>query len=182
MSNPPWNEEDLTTAMTGLAKTKHYREQNKMNLQQELAALRARIDELEAQAKTEEAEQQLYAMRSAFYSVRCGGAGGQTTDACYQRENAPELAAYSAMLELLRQNKRLRTELGAAKGRLKSYNNLLVELADALDVAPYHLTTANAVKKIRRLQHIESAARNLTNVKGRHHSEQAMNQLFEALK
>ena len=44
-------------------------------------------------------EQQIYAMRSAFYRVRRGGAGGQTIDACYQRENAPELAAYSAMLE-----------------------------------------------------------------------------------
>ena len=44
-------------------------------------------------------EQQIYAMRSAFYRVRRGGVGGQTIDACYRRENAPELAAYSAMLE-----------------------------------------------------------------------------------
>ena len=44
-------------------------------------------------------EQQIYAMRSAFYKVRRGGAGGQTLYACYQRENAPELAAYSALIE-----------------------------------------------------------------------------------
>lgn len=86
------------------------------------------------------------------------------------------------LFDLMQQNERLRSELDSAKGMLKSYNNLLVELADALDVAPYHLTTANAVKKIRRLQHIESAARNLAKVKGRHHSELAMNQLLESLK
>lgn len=42
--------------------------------------------------------EQIHAMRSAFYRVRRGGIGGQTIDAYYQRENAPELAAYSAML------------------------------------------------------------------------------------
>lgn len=42
---------------------------------------------------------QIYAMRTAFSKVRRGGIGGQTMDACYQRENAPELSAYSAMLE-----------------------------------------------------------------------------------
>lgn len=41
---------------------------------------------------------QIYAMRSAFSKARRGGIGGQTMDACYQRENAPELSAYSAML------------------------------------------------------------------------------------
>ena len=44
-------------------------------------------------------EQQIYAMRSAFYRVSRGGVGGQTIDACYQRENAPELAAYRALIE-----------------------------------------------------------------------------------
>ena len=34
----------------------------------------------------------------------------------------------------------------------------------------------------KRLRTIEAAARNLAKVKGRHHSEQAMNQLLEALK
>lgn len=37
-------------------------------------------------------------------------------------------------------------------------------------------------KMIDRLQHVEAAARNLAKVKGRHHSELAMNQLLEALK
>lgn len=55
-------------------------------------------------------EQQIYAMRSAFYRVRRGGAGGQTIDACYQRENAPELAAYSAMLEAAPQPPKLSDE------------------------------------------------------------------------
>ena len=36
--------------------------------------------------------------------------------------------------------------------------------------------------EVKRLIAIESAARNLVKVKGRHHSEQAMNQLLEALK
>ncbi len=36
--------------------------------------------------------------------------------------------------------------------------------------------------EIYRLQAIESAAHNLAKVKGRHHSELAMNQLLEALK
>ena len=55
-------------------------------------------------------EHQIYAMRSAFYRVRRGGAGGQTIDACYQRENAPELAAYSAMLEAAPQPPKLSDE------------------------------------------------------------------------
>ena len=36
--------------------------------------------------------------------------------------------------------------------------------------------------EVKRLLAIEAAARNLAKVKGRHHSEQAMNQLLEALK
>jgi hypothetical protein len=55
-------------------------------------------------------EQQIYAMRSAFYRARRGGAGGQTIDACYQRENAPELAAYTAMLKAAPQPPKLSDE------------------------------------------------------------------------
>lgn len=55
-------------------------------------------------------EQQIYAMRSAFYRVRRGGAGGQTLDACYQRENAPELAAYRALIEAAPQSPKLSDE------------------------------------------------------------------------
>jgi len=39
-----------------------------------------------------------------------------------------------------------------------------------------------AEREVQRLRPIEAAARNLAKVKGRHHSEQAMNQLLEALK
>ena len=39
-----------------------------------------------------------------------------------------------------------------------------------------------AERELKSLRAIESAARNLAKVKGRHHSEQAMNQLLEALK
>ena len=46
----------------------------------------------------EPTEDQIYEMRLAFSKVRRGGMGGQTIDACYQRENAPELSAYSAAL------------------------------------------------------------------------------------
>lgn len=40
----------------------------------------------------------------------------------------------------------------------------------------------DAEKKVAKLYAIEAAARNLAKVKGRHNSEQAMNQLLEALK
>ena len=40
----------------------------------------------------------VHAMREAYRSVRRGGIGGQTLDASFQREYAPELAAYYAML------------------------------------------------------------------------------------
>ena len=43
-------------------------------------------------------------------------------------------------------------------------------------------TVLALLDEIDRLRTIESAARNLAKVKGRHHSEQAMNQLLEALK
>jgi len=46
----------------------------------------------------EPTEDQIYEMRLAFSKVRRGGMGEQTIDACYQRENAPELSAYSAAL------------------------------------------------------------------------------------
>jgi hypothetical protein len=39
-----------------------------------------------------------------------------------------------------------------------------------------------AERELQRLRPIEAAARNLAKVKGRHHSELAMNQLLEALK
>lgn len=39
-----------------------------------------------------------------------------------------------------------------------------------------------AERELQRLRSIESAARNLAKVKGRHHSELAMNQLLESLK
>lgn len=73
-------------------------------------------------------------------------------------------------------------EIDSARNMLKSYNNMLVEIADALDIAPYHLTGAIAVQKLQRMQKIEAAAQNLAKVKGRHNSEIAMNQLLEALK
>jgi len=82
----------------------------------------------------------------------------------------------------LRSNKGLRIDADAAKGMLKLYNGLLVDVADALCVAPYHLTAQMAVEKINRLRSIEAAARNLAKVKGRHNSELAMNQLLETLK
>lgn len=40
----------------------------------------------------------VHAMREAYRSVRRGGIGGQTLDASFQREYAPELAAYYALL------------------------------------------------------------------------------------
>ena len=43
-------------------------------------------------------------------------------------------------------------------------------------------TVLALLDEIDRLRTIESAARNLAKVKGRHHSEQAMNQLLEYLK
>ena len=43
-------------------------------------------------------------------------------------------------------------------------------------------TVLQLLDEIDRLRTIEAAARNLAKVKGRHHSEQAMNQLLEALK
>ena len=73
-------------------------------------------------------------------------------------------------------------ELESAREMLRAYNNMLVEIADALDVAPYLLTDVLAVAKIRNLKAIEAAARNLAKVKGRHNSEIAYNRLMEALK
>jgi len=43
-------------------------------------------------------------------------------------------------------------------------------------------TVLALLDEIDKLRTIEAAARNLVKVKGRHHSEQAMNQLLEALK
>ena len=40
----------------------------------------------------------VHAMREAYRSVRRGGIGGQTLEASFQREYAPELAAYHALL------------------------------------------------------------------------------------
>ncbi len=40
----------------------------------------------------------VHEMREAYRSVRRGGIGGQTLDASFQREYAPELAAYHALL------------------------------------------------------------------------------------
>ena len=74
-------------------------------------------------------EQQIYAMRSAFYRVRRGGAGGQTIDACYQRENAPELAAYSAMLEAAPQPPKLSDE------RIKELSDIHMNMYGFDDVA-----------------------------------------------
>ena len=73
-------------------------------------------------------------------------------------------------------------ELESAREMLRAYNNMLVEIADALDVAPYHLTTPMVVENIKRLHAIKAAALNLAKVKGRYNSEIAMNKLLEALK
>lgn len=40
----------------------------------------------------------VHAMREAYRSVRRGGIGGQTLDASFQREYAPELASYHALI------------------------------------------------------------------------------------
>ena len=54
--------------------------------------------------------------------------------------------------------------------------------AEAFYRAANPATVLQLLDEIDRLLAIESAARNLAKVKGRHHSEQAMNQLLEALK
>ena len=73
-------------------------------------------------------------------------------------------------------------EIKNSRAVLKSYSKVLVEISESLDIAPFHFTTPVAVERCKRLIAIEKAARNLAKVKGRHHSEQAMNQLLEALK
>lgn len=62
----------LPSTSNRLAKTNHYREQNQMNLQQELAALRKRIDELEAQTKTE-ATDSWPKLGDVYFYVDCAG-------------------------------------------------------------------------------------------------------------
>lgn len=61
-----------------------------------------------------------------------------------------------------------------------SANDAIVQAKKALNGAAERI--ANQNKTIARLQQIEAAARNLAKVKGRHNSEQAMNQLLETLK
>jgi hypothetical protein len=73
-------------------------------------------------------------------------------------------------------------EIKNSRAVLKSYSKVLVEISESLDIAPFHFTTPVAVERCKRLIAIEKAARNLAKVKGRHHSEQAMNQLLETLK
>lgn len=63
----------------------------------------------------------------------------------------------------------------------------VLQLLDELErtqgsVATVSAALSAAERELQRLRPIESAARNLAKVKGRHHSEQAMNQLLEALK
>ena len=87
------------------------------------------------------------------------------------------------------------TEFGAAEAYYRAANPATVlALLDSLDHAAKmytetsgQLTEAICIidkqrKVIDRLQAIESAARNLAKVKGRHHSDLAMSQLLEALK
>jgi hypothetical protein len=56
----------------------------------------------------------------------------------------------------------------------------LTRTQGSLAIASAALSAAE--REVQRLRAIEAAARNLAKVKGRHHSELAMNQLLEALK
>lgn len=64
---------------------------------------------------------------------------------------------------------------------------VVLALLDELDRTKGSVAIAGAAlsaaeREVQRLRTIEAAARNLAKVKGRHHSEQAMNRLLETLK
>lgn len=91
--------------------------------------------------------------------------------------------------ELMQENERLSKALNAAKLVISSQERTITILRDKAGHGKEAVTTldsereANATltEEIGRLRTIEAAARNLAKVKGRHHSEQAMNQLLEVL-
>ena len=56
------------------------------------------------------------------------------------------------------------------------------QLARSCNICDLEQEIASQAQTIARLLQIEKAARNLAKVKGRHHSELAMNQLLETLK
>ena len=63
----------------------------------------------------------------------------------------------------------------------RSLINWVNDIAEDLSIPEDSVDGMSIGDAIFRLKQIEAAARNLAKVKGRHHSEQAMNQLLEAL-
>jgi len=92
------------------------------------------------------------------------------------KANAQYIAAANpaTVLALLDNHAKIERDLSAACYELAAMYWLL-------DLNP-ETASATAISAIARLKKIEAAARNLVKVKGRHHSELAMNQLLEALK
>ena len=74
----------------------------------------------------------------------------------------------------------LMDEIAAMREDLNDARSEFEHVAAGLNDAAQRI--ARQSQTISRLQDIEAAALNLAKVKGRHHSEQAMNQLLEALK
>ena len=79
----------------------------------------------------------------------------------------------ATVLALLDEIDRLRADKAHVTTMLESTSKLLNDAIDLVEKKNSQLV---------RLRKIESAAQNLDKVKGRHHSEQAMNKLLETLK
>ena len=96
--------------------------------------------------------------------------------------NAEHIAAANpaTVLALLDEIDRLRAELTDMREDLSDARSGWEQASEELNDAAQCI--ANQAQTISRLQDIEAAARNLANVRGRHNSEIAMNQLLEALK
>ena len=104
----------------------------------------------------------------------CDTETGEFSDAQGKRNAAYIAAANPAAVQaLLDECETLRVEKAHVTTTLESTSKLLNNAIDLVEKKNSQLV---------RLRKIEAAAQNLAKVKGRHHSEQAMNQLLEALK
>lgn len=128
------------------------------------ATVLALLDEIDRLRKVESAT-----LQGEKIGCRCTYADNQTVDAecLYHRAIRSE-------------RDRLRAELTDMRADLNDARSEFVHVAAGLNDAAQCI--ARQSQTISRLQGIEAAAQNLAKVKGRHHSELAMNQLLEVLK